>query len=377
MIDQPRTKLHWDTDVVKHYVRKYGWLPAAKMQAQAALNSGRSPKYLSFCASEAVDIFLFLREGILKRNADTNVIERTYFCEDDPTDFGIISQLIGAHEQGFYGNFQEMILFEDDDTTQGLALNDIANRYSSEIRSKLSIKDRHQRFRSMVPFDIINLDPYGTFFPPKGDVLSPMLRSVRKLLDWQTEASLEDPTFDSFTLFLTSHVEDGLMNDNALEELVDMVNSNGLTYAGFSESLMNRFGTSDALTMLSENFTEFFCVALPKLVVSEAFGREWLANPQFAGLYRRERLDNSGRQVSGYSMLAWVVRFTRHNPEEVVLGLTETRRLIDYTDVINRLTYPADDVDLVLRPVVGEIAADLGDVRTFRDDYLTGLRSGI
>ena len=116
------TKLDWDSDVVKHYVRRQAWLPAAVAQAHACKSSGREPRYFTFCASDAIDVFLFLREGVLTRDPNTDRILNTYFCEKDEEEFNAISQLIGAHEQGFLGDFQDMILYEDDAKTRNFIL---------------------------------------------------------------------------------------------------------------------------------------------------------------------------------------------------------------------------------------------------------------
>ena len=190
------------------------------MQTETCRSSGREPKYLTFCAAEAIDVFLLLKEGVLTRDPNTDIVLNTYFCEKDSEDFNEISQLIGAHEQGFLGDFQDMILFEDDEKTQGLRYNDVSRRYGQELRRRLSTKERHLRFRCAIPFDVMNLDICGTFFPPKGGVLSPMLQSIRTLLDWQTDFAKKDTSFDSFTIFLTAHVEGDKVNAAALNELV-------------------------------------------------------------------------------------------------------------------------------------------------------------
>ena len=70
------TKLDWDKDVVKHYVRRFGWLPAASAQFAASIDANRDPKYFTFCASNALDVFLLLNEGVLRRDPKTDVVSR-------------------------------------------------------------------------------------------------------------------------------------------------------------------------------------------------------------------------------------------------------------------------------------------------------------
>ena len=126
------TKVDWNTDVEKHYVRRRAWLPAATAQVEASRNSGRDPNYLTFCAAEAIDVFLFLKEGVLTRDPTTDVVVNTYFCEKKDDQFSRIAQLLGAHEPGFLGDFADMILFEDDEETRNADLSDTANAVPSQ-----------------------------------------------------------------------------------------------------------------------------------------------------------------------------------------------------------------------------------------------------
>lgn len=367
--------LEWDTDVVKHYVRRQAWLPAAIDQAESTRDSGREPKYLTFCAAEAIDIFLFLKEGVLTRDPNTDSVLNTYFCEKDPLVFSEISQKVGPHEQGFFGDFEDMILFEDDEDTRGLDFDDIHSRYSRDLRRRLSTKARHQRFRSAVPFDVMNLDVCGTFFPPRSGVLSPMLQSIRRLLDWQTESAKEDTRFDSFTLFLTSHVECGKVNDEAMNDLVTMIETNQATYAGFSQALERRFGTIDPHIIASNDFVGFYCIALPKVVISEAFQRGWQAQVRFSGLYQRSKRTARGAAPTTYSMLAWVGRFDRHRPDQLKLGLAQAPSDRDYSKLIATLTSKPEDVDYATGKVQNETKANLTRIVSYRDVYSAGIRS--
>ena len=288
------TKLDWDMDVVKHYVRRFGWLPAASDQFAASRDANRDPKYFTFCASNALDVFLFLNEGVLSRDPETDVVSNTYYCEAKPDEFNRISQLVGAHEQGFLGDFHDMILFEDDDSTRGRKLSDAGQRYTGEVRRRLNVKERHQNFRASIPFDVINLDVYGAFFPPATGVTSPMVRSIRKLLDLQLAAAETDDSFESFTLFLTAHVEVGRVNDEAFEQLVRMVERNRDTYSGFADGLNTRFGTTDVAQIADGDFNGFYCLSLPKLIIGEAFDRGWSVDSKFSGLYKRVRTTSDG-----------------------------------------------------------------------------------
>lgn len=364
-------KINWDSDVVKHYVRRNAWLPAARSQAQASRKVGREPRYLTFCASQALDVFLFLKEGVLIRDPETDVVINTYFCEQDDEDFNEITRLVGAHEQGFFGDFKDLILFEDDENTTGLGYDNVSRRYAPDLRKKLSMKFRHERLKSVFPFDVVNLDPYGTFFPPLTGVLSQMLKSIRTFLDWQTEAAENEGNFVSFTMFLTTHVQDGRVHPEAFNEMVDMIQKNCTTYAGFSQSLDRRFGTGDAKTIAQIDFSGFYSIALPKVIVSEAFKRGWNVSTNFAGQYLREGNLGSSR----YSMLNWVAKFYRQENINNELGLSNAANTNEYALGINELTRQTKDVDQALIADREPTKSDLDEVVSYREQYLRQILS--
>ena len=370
------SRIDWDTDVIKHYVRRQAWLPAALAQIEASRRSGRQPKYLTFCAANAIDVFLFLKEGVISRDQRTDVVQDTYFCEKRDEEFNEISQLIGAHEQGFLGDFKEIVLYEDDDETRCLDYDDPSQRFSRSIRNRLDTRKKQQRLRSVAPFDVMNLDICGTFFPPTGGIQSPMIRSIRTMLEWQTESATDDKhSLDSFTVFVTAHMESGRVNPEAMCTLVRMIETNRDAYAGFSEELLKRFGTIDAREIAGANFEGFYSIALPKVIISEAFDRGWHGETAFSGLYRRTRESPDGRPSSVYSMLTWVGRFNRIEPSESPLGRADSQINRLYAEAIREITREPEDVEVAASKVHEEIRADLNSVVSYRDEFHEALKS--
>ena len=107
---------------------------------------------------------MLVNEGILKKSEETGRLESVYFCEKNDEQFGIIADLIGSPEHGFQGPFEKIVLFEDDDETEGKTLEgefEEEQPYTSEVREKLQHKHDHFRLREAFPFDIINLDVCG------------------------------------------------------------------------------------------------------------------------------------------------------------------------------------------------------------------------
>ena len=59
--------INFKEDTLKHYVRKNGWLTAAKEQKYAIRRRSKQIplRYFTFCAVEAIDVFMLELEGIL------------------------------------------------------------------------------------------------------------------------------------------------------------------------------------------------------------------------------------------------------------------------------------------------------------------------
>lgn len=369
-----KTRLDYDKDQPKHYVRVNGWLPAALDQLNLTEQCNRRLQYFTFCAANAIDVFLFLNNGLLRRDPETGIIENTYFCEKKPVEFSRITQLIGGSEPGFLGDFTDMILFEDDALTSGLDYLDEAIRHPRPVRQRLAVKRAHERFRKLGPIDILNLDICGTFFPPDVGMQSPMLRAVDRLLQWQARSAQTDQTFRSFTVFFTTHVESGLVNDDAMAVMIDVLNDNQNRYPSFEDRFCRRFGTTDVAQIASARLLDFYSVALPKTIVSVGFDNGWIAKPKFSGFYRRTREEN-GTPASTYEMFCWVVRFEWYNPGASSRTVSEVRRTARYEELVGDLTRIPVDVDRLTSVDSSSIRKDLELIVASRDDYLDRLTS--
>ena len=295
-------RINFETDPLKHYVRKYGWLAAARQQKQAIRNrSNKIPlRYFTFCAAEAIDVCMLEREGILGRSRDTGRLEGVYFCESNDESFGIIADLIGSPQQGFQGQFEKIVLFEDDQETEGRTLTD-DDFYPQEIRRKLRYKDAHHRLREAFPFDIINLDVCGVLFPPREVTMTRLLKSIIQILEWQTRSKFPINNLECkrFTLFLTSHIDPDNTNQQAIEQLENRVNDNMKTSSDFRSAFIEKYGHNQVEKLMNENFPEFFCVALPKFIIHETLFRlGWKVTCGPTYLYNRDyRRENKQYQI--------------------------------------------------------------------------------
>jgi hypothetical protein len=103
------SNINYRNDIPKHYVRKYGWLPACQLQARVIKNRiKKNPlRYFTFCAADAIDVFMLARKGILKMSDQTGRIEGVFFCEKDEQAFGKIAALIGSLNKGSRANLKK------------------------------------------------------------------------------------------------------------------------------------------------------------------------------------------------------------------------------------------------------------------------------
>ena len=306
------SQIDFERDPLKHYVRRCGWLIAAKNQKRAIRRrSKRIPlRYFTFCAAEAIDVFMLEREGILNRSEETGRLEGVYFCEKDLDKFGIIANLIGSPEQGFRGPFDKIVLFEDDEETEGKTLED-DQPYTPRVREKLGYKDAHCRLREAFPFDIINLDVCGVMFSPEQEVITPLLESIIQILEWQTESRfpINNLECEQFTLFITSHIDPNKTNQDAIEQLKNRVVENINTNVDFGSAFFNRYGHNQADRLAHEKFAEFFCLALPKFMIHRAlydYGWRVTCGPTY--LFNR---DNKWKKNKPYQMMHTVSTYER------------------------------------------------------------------
>lgn len=333
--------INYEKDILKHFVRRDGWLPASQEQLRRISGGKRQLnkeplKYFTFCAAHAIDVFMLEKEKVLKRDKTTGRLNGVYFCEDDPEDFGKIAGLIGSPDQGFLGDFQEIVLFEEDEDTSDRSFSDESAAYGPELRKKLRIKDAHYRFEHAFPFDIINLDVCGTMFPPKKGVFSPLLKAIMKILEWQTKSTFKikkkSVPASNFTLFLTSHIDPDLTNSDAIAQLKTCLSNNISAVAGFRELFVEKFGTDNVNQFAEELFPEFFCVSFPKHIIDKALHEfNWRVTYQKNYIYNRPDVHSIERN---YQMMHSVAVYERLGDNTDQLNVS---RLPEYAESVKEL----------------------------------------
>jgi len=368
----PVSRIDYDTDILKHSVRVTGWLPACRHRYNRMRHGKRPLKYFTFCASNAIDVFMLEKEGIIRRNAKTGHLDGVYFCEENPQEFRKIVELVGSEAQGFLDSFVNVACFRDDADTRGKSIYDDSEYYEEPIRRKLKRKERHTRFRDAFPFDVINLDVCGVIFPPRQQsIVSPMLQSIRNILAWQKQRDPKDNHLcDEFTMFLTSHVHPANLNRRAVSTLVQSFDSNLHLYIPYNAAFAERYHLVDATQFADANFPEFFAVALPKIIVEDAHRRGWDVEYKDIFLYIRY----AKGQIRPYYIMSSVAHFRRAPALSATLDNPLRPRYVEeVTGVLDRGPRWLDDY-VQEQAKAQELQQSLSEIIQYRERVLFELK---
>jgi|GEM_PF-6223238 len=379
----PRERIDYDSDPIKHYVRYDGWLEAFRYQhdrVDTAIRDKRRKQpftYFTFCASNAIDVFMLEKEGFLVRDEASGRLNHVYFCEKDDGEFAQIVNLIKSEQAGLNGDFKEIVLFEDDDDTHGKDAVDMEGRTPDKaVRDKFRYKELHRRFRNLFPLDVINLDVHGVFFPQHENKYSAMLRAVKKIFEWQEQSlSGEDNhRCERFTLMLTTHLEEGFLKAEAVGEMEEIVRDNIANHREFSEAFNAKFGHTDPGALRVADFPTFFSVTLPKLIAPLAREHGWFGEHRRIYTYTR----STHAEGPDYHMMSSVINYQKLPPE-----LDRLPRLFDdlpnefvnryVREMCNILTYKPVNVvaELALPDILPIVTNDLQGIVDFRELFLT------
>lgn len=379
------TRIDYDTDVFKHYVRKQGWLEECifrQKQVLRDLRAGRRTQpftYFTFCASNAIDVFMLEQAGLLRRDAKTRRLENVYFCEYEQSEFERIVTRIGSSEGGFLGDFKEFVLFADSKDTKGKdRISDGEEVPDVKVREKFRNKELYNRFRSLFPLDVINLDPYGVFFPPATGIYSPMLRVIENLFAWQNvESAVDSHTCSAFTLMLTAHVALKDFKPESVEDMHKIAAENIEDHEPFREAFLEKFGSDDPKVVAKTNFAPYFSTVFPKIVAPVARKHGWFGEHRYIFIYTSE--DREVRD-KGYHMMSSVIRYNKlPEPPGFPRSKAWPQGFEDryVTELCNILRHKPVDVNALFAReanVIGEVRNHLFGVVTFREDFLRSLQ---
>jgi hypothetical protein len=322
----------YDTYYGKHWVRKDGWLPTSKTYAQK--NKKKYLKYFTLCAEEAIDIFLFEREGLLHRDKNQE-LQDVFICEKNGNVAQRILELVRPplKEAIFIGKLESIINFEDDHHTFNIDPdNDEISRKSFGVREKLKNKEMHNRLLKSFPFDVINFDIVENMLR---DTETPLLKALSKVFELQTN--------DNFLIFITAPIED--INPNLFANFKVALENNTASHSeiktAFEEQFEKKeFNDIDTLNRIAIGFSKH-------IIIPFAQNFNWTCNHHGIFIYE----NNNNRK-----MMNVIVELTK--------GQNQTDYIQDIIKVINEM--PTYMPYLEVYPT--EIVEDLRSVIEYREE---------
>lgn len=219
----------WDTRYSKHYVRRDGWLPASKEYIQ---KTGKSVvKYFTLCDVQAIDIFMLEMAGILPRD-DNGKLPNVVICEGIWEKVPIINKLVKPplEEAIIPESLEDLITFEDDEYTRTTPLKTFEKDKSK--RRRLRLKERHERFKLFLPFDIINFDPCNSILERALEV-NKLYEALEKIFELQKLTN-------HFLLFVTTGISE--VHTGIVRKFEKELGENLEKYPRFKDAMIKRLG---------------------------------------------------------------------------------------------------------------------------------------
>lgn len=330
----------WWDDLKKHKKRLRHWLPHWKALA-ARIGDDRPVRYFTLCSRSMIDVFMLVREELLKIDPENNSINRLQFCECDQEQFDEIREMVAREDAGFFGLLENVVLFKEDDFTAqfrtlesiNAKLEDEGLQDDLEKVDKLLLKRTHINVRSSFPYDLINLDFCQYYYPhPPG-----MLRvneTVEQLLDWQRRRSEDDEglQLQEFVLTVTCRYDVEFPTE-AEAWLTELIRNNCMSSQQYKEQVEKTRGTVRVEEWISRDREDFFFSGWPKDIARSAKEYGWSMEVLDYVYYRRV-----GDEKNPYVIACLVARFSRPNsdPDDIPTGLfvlnSKNRKLIDDID---------------------------------------------
>lgn len=309
----------WWNDTKKHYKRLHYWLPPAK-ELKLLVGNTRPFRYFTLCARSMIDIFMLAKEGILTYDDVQGIVTDVRFCELDNEQFPEIKELVGAENSGFFGKLEDLVLFQEDNfTAQYPTLDSIEEALeneglTSENREHLQTKRIHIYLKSSFPYDFINLDFCGYYYPNPPEILK-INQTVERFLYWQrTPGPSEAPkkrkiTANTFLLSVTCRYDNEFPHD-AETRLANLVRSNCRIHSAYKDYLENKRGITNLDAWIESMRDDFFLSTWPKEVSALAEQYQW--DMEVIGYLNYDRLSDENRP---YKIICLMCRFNRESDD--------------------------------------------------------------
>ncbi|MGB4973184.1 MAG: hypothetical protein WBO32_11040 [Cyclobacteriaceae bacterium] len=363
-------KLNYNTDIVKHYVRHFAWKEPYRIiknhvekEVLAKQRSERC-KYLTFCAVQAIDIFMLELEKYIFRDAQTNRLTNVFFCENDEESFEIIKKMIGSEGQGFFGDFKDIVLQNLE--AQLLETTDPFDEPSSvEGREKLRLREVKKSLLKVFPFDVINLDFYGNFFPNYQMRFSDSCQTYREVLKLQKIS--DEYICKRFLIYLTVYtpIIENQINIDAFQQLKLTLFQN-MGYKKFRNAFASKFGIDSPDNL--DVYLKFILGFTKQILFKESYSIGW--QPKIKDIFCYDR----AKPVSGenYKMTTFVIEYKRNIGLETLDFSGAVPKLIeeDYLNQLEEIITNMPHFVPIEEDIPIAIKDDLVQVVNFRNDFL-------
>src|SRR5437879_5874460 len=179
----------WWNCLKKHTKRSQSWLHRAR-ELSDEIGDVRPFRYFTLCALPMIDVFMLSKEQTLEHDEEFGNISDVVFCELDQEHYPEIIEMIGVEGAGFLGELERLVLFEDTDETaefptlQSIQLELENQDLEDAKRDMLMLKRQHLEFANKFPFDFLNLDFCGYYYPKPPGILQ-INRTVNRMVELQ------------------------------------------------------------------------------------------------------------------------------------------------------------------------------------------------
>ncbi|MEK6286175.1 MAG: hypothetical protein AABO57_10575 [Acidobacteriota bacterium] len=372
----------YEDDLLKHYVRLEGWLPACKRRQRFVRSAASKPKslrrlrYFTFCAVGAVDVLMLDVEKVIRVSSDGRFDTVAFFDKDPESVAETLKRIPGAN--GFPGDFTTIVLMEDPDEETVLADSQVLEARREELdeyltrRRQLRLGQRRDFIR-LFPFDVINLDLEEFLFKPNDPLPGRVINSLRKVFEWQRRPVSTVPrqstqSLSGFSLMFTTQIGPPNIGEDYLRELQECLESNLADDTTLGEALAARTGYGDVAALQQGNFDSFFELSVPKTIAAVLEEEDWHVDPERGiTIFEFERPWKQGT----YKMLHLVMDVTRNSPprEKRAPGRRCRQARLAYRSVVRQLF--SDQVDLVTPEALDEnfLRASLELIKARRREY--------
>lgn len=262
-----------------------------------------------------IDVFMLAREGIISHDDEYGQLSDVVFCESNQEDYPEITEMIGIEGSGFHNELETLVLFQDTEYTsefpdlRSIQLELENEELAPEHRDMLMLKRQHLEFKNKFPFDFLNLDFCGYYYPIPPGILQ-INETVERIVDLQTRETYDQDenriSVNEFVLAVTCRFDDEVPEE-AFRRLQRIIADNRDGNHEYSQALLASRGTTSPEDWRGDAPYDFFLGSWPKELLRLARDRGW--NMHLEDYFHYQRTNNEGIV---YHIVSVICHLERH-----------------------------------------------------------------